>query len=377
MKVLTVGCSEGQRRDGVAHSRQTAADPELPVGKPDLRGDRVRRRSQAGTIRRWAVTRLTATSPGVCNFAEPQGNHGLYATPRSIYSLLDRNRLAALYAPINGDSANLLADRGRAGRAPRKGAAVDVARSQSPDREEPDRSRAGGDDGDLLIPAPSLMGIADPTGPVLTRTERKPVAASGTTRRASWQATADPTAAGKNKPKEQTELAAADEYKRAPENRVEPAAEEPRNEALEQGDDDQRTVEFAFTCEDSVARDQDGAQRPVGRPTGKLTFEQPNVAQAATRREVTDQFAAAGEFDLAALACVGLFLSASIALLSSLALFSRSMACRSSSAIVGGPAAGPGPAVLASLSFRASSVSSSIRCAKPLNPIDSIVERAP
>ena len=29
---------------------------------------------------------------GVCNFAEPQGNHGLYATPRSIYSLLDRNQ---------------------------------------------------------------------------------------------------------------------------------------------------------------------------------------------------------------------------------------------------------------------------------------------
>ena len=37
---------------------------------------------------------------GVCNFAEPRGDHGLYATPRSIYSLLDRNNLMALYAPV-------------------------------------------------------------------------------------------------------------------------------------------------------------------------------------------------------------------------------------------------------------------------------------
>jgi len=35
------------------------------------------------------------------------------------------------------------------------------------------------------------MGIADP---VTTRTQRKPVAASGTTRRASWQATRDKSA---------------------------------------------------------------------------------------------------------------------------------------------------------------------------------------
>ena len=38
---------------------------------------------------------------GICNFAEPQGNHGLYATPRSIYNLLDRNNLMALYAPVS------------------------------------------------------------------------------------------------------------------------------------------------------------------------------------------------------------------------------------------------------------------------------------
>ena len=75
---------------------------------------------------------------GVCNFAEPQGNHGLYATPRSIYSLLNRNHLAALYAPIKSDSANLLADRGSAEK-PRRKASVPVARAQTPDTEEPAR----------------------------------------------------------------------------------------------------------------------------------------------------------------------------------------------------------------------------------------------
>ena len=34
---------------------------------------------------------------GVCDFAEPQNNHGLYASPDSIYRLLDRNNLSFLY----------------------------------------------------------------------------------------------------------------------------------------------------------------------------------------------------------------------------------------------------------------------------------------
>ena len=34
---------------------------------------------------------------GVCNFAEPKGDHGLYAGPDSIYRLLDRNHLTFLY----------------------------------------------------------------------------------------------------------------------------------------------------------------------------------------------------------------------------------------------------------------------------------------
>ena len=87
MKVLTVGCSEG--RDATAW-HTVVRRPRIQnflSGNPELRGDRVRRRPQGGTLRRRAVSPIDGYVAGVCNFAEPQGDHGLYATPRSIYSL--------------------------------------------------------------------------------------------------------------------------------------------------------------------------------------------------------------------------------------------------------------------------------------------------
>ena len=42
---------------------------------------------------------------GVCNFAEPSSNSGLYAAPSSIYRLLDRNGLSSLYDDQGTDSA--------------------------------------------------------------------------------------------------------------------------------------------------------------------------------------------------------------------------------------------------------------------------------
>jgi hypothetical protein len=120
---------------------------------------------------------------GVCNFAEPQGDHGLYATPGSIYSLLDRNNLMALYAPVTRGSSTLLAD----GRAPRErhGATpAPFARSQSPDYEEPGEGPAANGKADVMIPPPNLLGIASP---LTVQAERSPQAASGTMRRAAWQ----------------------------------------------------------------------------------------------------------------------------------------------------------------------------------------------
>ena len=96
---------------------------------------------------------------GVCNFAEPQGDHGLYATPRSIYSVLDRNNLAALYAPVESGKGTLVASRGDRA-ASRGDVPITVARGQSPEGHEGERARHR--PGDVTIPAPELLGIKPP-----------------------------------------------------------------------------------------------------------------------------------------------------------------------------------------------------------------------
>ena len=114
---------------------------------------------------------------GVCDFAEPQGDHGLYATPRSIYHLLDRNNLMALYSPPTRGTGTMVADNRSSSRA-RAGSVLPVARSQSPDREEPDRGRgreAINDDTLPPPPHPTLLGIVIPE-------DRSPV-----TRHTNWQ----------------------------------------------------------------------------------------------------------------------------------------------------------------------------------------------
>jgi Thioredoxin/Trypsin-like peptidase domain len=184
MKVVAVGCPEG-RDATVWHTRVRrprilnflSGNPYYEAIECDVAPKEGRSGGGLYTLDGYVV--------GVCNFAEPQGNHGLYATPRSIYRILDKNDLASLYAPIRGDSGTMLADRRSPGQPLRNGPGS-VVRSQTPEPDEPVQRRAARDDGDLLVPAPSLMGIADP---VTTRAQRKPVAASGTTRRASWQAT--------------------------------------------------------------------------------------------------------------------------------------------------------------------------------------------
>jgi hypothetical protein len=120
---------------------------------------------------------------GVCNFAEPRGDHGLYATPRSIYSLLDRDSLAALYAPVRSGSGALLASRERA-RA-RNDAPITIARGQSPDAHEPDRV-ASVHPGDVTIPDPEILGIKTP---VPTRPVSAAGGSEGTTRRMAWHPT--------------------------------------------------------------------------------------------------------------------------------------------------------------------------------------------
>jgi thiol-disulfide isomerase/thioredoxin len=125
---------------------------------------------------------------GVCNFAEPRGNHGLYATPRSIYYLLDRNKLTALYAPVTRGAETLVADNRSPAAAPpprARRALTPIARSQSPDAEEPDARRTAVNPEDLTLPHPSLLGIADPV--VASSTKPASQTASVRTKRIAWQ----------------------------------------------------------------------------------------------------------------------------------------------------------------------------------------------
>ena len=161
MKMFTVGCSEGQD----ATAWQTV------IINPQMRG-------LTGNDNYQAIECMTAPKQGrsggglfttdgyvagVCNFAEPRGNHGLYATPRSIYSLLDRNNLMALYAPFRRGSGTLLASRDRS-RA-RGDAQITIARGQSPDAHEPDRVAVH--PGDVTVPGTRDSGnqaaAGDPT----------------------------------------------------------------------------------------------------------------------------------------------------------------------------------------------------------------------
>ena len=80
---------------------------------------------------------------GVCNFAEPRGDHGLYATPRSIYSILDRNKLMALYEPVTRAKGALLADRGEQPGRPERQSGYHRSGAVARSRGKRDRSQSG------------------------------------------------------------------------------------------------------------------------------------------------------------------------------------------------------------------------------------------
>ena len=99
---------------------------------------------------------------GVCDFADTNASRGLYATPRSIYRILDKNRLTALYRPETKGDERLLADNGAS--TPRRGNTK--ARGQTP----PESGRAK-----ITLPEPALMGIPE-LKVALGTPESKPVA---------------------------------------------------------------------------------------------------------------------------------------------------------------------------------------------------------
>jgi thiol-disulfide isomerase/thioredoxin len=76
---------------------------------------------------------------GICDFAEPRGKHGLYASPRSIHRMLDKNSLTICYNPKAGRPETLLADSGR----PRRESDGTKYRAQNNELPMPDPDRVG------------------------------------------------------------------------------------------------------------------------------------------------------------------------------------------------------------------------------------------
>jgi len=196
--MLTVGCSEGEDATAWTTAIIEPRRRNFLAGRPEYEAIECLKAPKQGRSGGGLFTN-DGYIAGVCDFAEPQGDHGLYATPRSIYSLLDRNNLMAIYAPPTRGSGTLVADR-RSGSRPQPSAAKPFARSQSPDREEPPRGRAGADNsgGDVvMIPPPTLLGIVVPEVP---QEERTPRAASTTRRTTNWHPTRKPAAPSGDEP---------------------------------------------------------------------------------------------------------------------------------------------------------------------------------
>lgn len=174
MEMITVGCSEGQ--DATAWSSRIV-NPRMKGlgGNPAYEAIECTKAPKQGRSGGGLFTEDGYVA-GVCDFAEPRGDHGLYATPRSIYAILDRNKLMALYDPTRqvGASNTLVADRGVT-RDDRRG-----VRMQSPDPDSP---------GSLTIPPPDMLGIKTPRVRASERlADNRAGAAANPIRRQSWHA---------------------------------------------------------------------------------------------------------------------------------------------------------------------------------------------
>jgi thiol-disulfide isomerase/thioredoxin len=174
MKMTTVGCSEGN--DATAWTTAVINSGIRLFNNSVYEATECQFAPKQGRSGGGLYT-IDGYLAGVCDFAEPRGNHGFYATPRSIRAILDRNNLAALYAPVNRQGGALLAKaRTNPGRS--------IARAQSPDGDEPTR---------VTMPSPELLGIKTPAS-----TRSAPQTAST---RGSWRPVPDRT-----EPAERTDL---------------------------------------------------------------------------------------------------------------------------------------------------------------------------
>jgi RNA polymerase sigma factor (sigma-70 family) len=94
--MLTLGCSEGQ--DATAwNTIITNPRSRGLAGNPTYEAIECQTAPKQGRTGGGLFT-IDGYLAGICNFAEPKGDHGLYAAPNSIYCLLDRNNLTFAYS---------------------------------------------------------------------------------------------------------------------------------------------------------------------------------------------------------------------------------------------------------------------------------------
>ncbi|MHC5543989.1 S1 family peptidase, partial [Singulisphaera rosea] len=146
-KMTTVGCSLGQ--DATAWTTKIL-NPTVRglAGNPSYEAIECKSAPKQGRSGGGLYTKDRFVA-GVCDFAEPRGDVGLYATPRSIYSILDRNGMTALYKPGTSLGGPVLArNPSRSG----SNTSRAIVRTQSPEPQD-----------EITIPVPERLGINPPS----------------------------------------------------------------------------------------------------------------------------------------------------------------------------------------------------------------------
>lgn len=142
--MTTVGCSEGQ--DATAWSTRIT-NPRFKglVGRASYEAIECVHAPLQGRSGGGLYT-LDGYVAGVCDFAEPRGKHGLYASPRSIHRMLDRNNLQICYNPAAA-TRGVLAEKGH----PRPDSSKTILRAQN----DPIPSSTGR----IPMPEPERLGV--------------------------------------------------------------------------------------------------------------------------------------------------------------------------------------------------------------------------
>lgn len=171
LKMNTVGCSGGQNATAWT-TRITNPRIQGLVGRSRYEAIECQYAPKEGRSGGGLFT-LDGHLAGVCDFAEPRGGHGLYATPRSIYRILDKHQLTFCYNPRVRNPETLLAARDSGHRATPASASASASTGREATKL---RAQDSGLSERYPMPDPERLGIhVDPIAQTASaRTPAKP-----------------------------------------------------------------------------------------------------------------------------------------------------------------------------------------------------------